>query len=257
MKNIFIRILILLSIPQSAFRQDSNDWPSSSFEHSYENANEKAGLEHYKSGHLQARGPITKSGSRDVVKVSENRKQVKETVYDRSGTWTVYYDSAVSIVRSTGKYTEGRKNGLWKLFSKNGNLRSEYTFVKDFVKTRVDIDNSGNRNVVVNRSDGTVFVQNNETLLFCFGLIPVVVMRWFGNLVIWNKIYRTNYIPGFAKFKKGEIDANVYCSIIFWWLKKEDDTDEIRTFKNIGNWISVLSLVALGTFATLLSMFGE
>jgi hypothetical protein len=53
--------------------------------------------------------------------------------------------------------------------------------------------------------------------------------------VVWNNIYKTNYIPGFGKFKAGELNANVYCMIIFWWLNRDTDGEKVMTFKKIGN----------------------
>lgn len=257
MTNRLTGILFLISVSNLTFGQDKSDWPSSEYEYISEDPDEKEGFEYYKSGHLYARGPLTISGSRDVVKVSESRRQVKEMVYHRSGLWTIYYDSIASIVLCIGEYTDNKKNGLWKVFDKRGGLLSEYTFYKDIIQSQIEFDEFGKRNVIVSRSNRTVFLLRNEILLFFLGLLPIVGVRSFWNIVVWNSIYKTNYIPGFGKFIVGELNANVYCMLIFWWLYRDTDSNKVRTFKKIGNWISGLSLLIFGLFITFLTMYGE
>src|SRR5687767_8974989 len=134
-----LRLFLLLLISNLTLGQGNWDWPSPNFEHSYESPDEKEGLEYYESGNLRARGPLKQSGLRNVVKTSENRRQVKETVYDRAGLWIVYYDSAIRVVRSTGEYVDGKKIGLWKVFDRQGNVRSEYTFYNDVIKKQIEV----------------------------------------------------------------------------------------------------------------------
>lgn len=233
--------------------QIDNDWPSKSAYHAYENPNQKEGTESYESGHLCAFGPLEKSGTEKVVKV--NGTEVTETIYKRAGTWTVYYDSSVRITRSIGQFINGKKNGDWKVFGKNGDLRSEYTFYNDLIKKQINVDKDGSRTAVINRSDGTMFYLDNVLLLFFLGLVPIVGIRPFWNLVVWNNIYKTKYIPGFSMFKKGELNANVYCAMIFWWLRDEKDSKKIKRLKRIGNSISAISVLIAGLFIIFLTMY--
>lgn len=256
-KNILVFGLLLLS--DLALGQVAKDWPSTTVSLSSEDSNQSEELEHYESGYVFAQGSLKKSGFRKVVKLTEDEGQVNDTIYDyfRVGIWTVYYDSTIKIVKSRGEYVDGKKNGLWKRFNKQGELCSEYVFVDDLIKTQIEIGRDGKRNVILNRSGVAIFFLNNKFLLFMLGLLPIVGIRSFWNIVVWNKIYRTNYIPGFTKFKKGEFNANFYSVIIFWWFKSDGDDSEIRMFKKIGNWISILSLFIFGVFVTLMSLASE
>jgi hypothetical protein len=135
-------------------------------------------------------------------------------------------------------------------------LKSEYAFGAVFLKVQPETEESDEQRTVVYRSDATVWVENNKTLLILIMLIPVGVIRFAWNVSTWNKIYKTHYLP-VSSLKKGEDNVHLYCFIIFWWLKSKGDTTVVRRYKRIGNWISAVSVIILGVGATLLRMYGE
>src|SRR5688572_25086813 len=152
---------VMLMTPGIVLAQGEIQWPYST-DYAQTAADAKEGVDHYESGNLFARGPITATGETRIVN-GNTRKEETYTLYERSGQWTIYYDSAVSIVKSTGPYDAGKKNGLWKVFDKKGRLKAEYVFVDDFVKIHAEFNESGERRTIVYLSDATVWVENNKT----------------------------------------------------------------------------------------------
>lgn len=246
MKKSFVAIFFL--IPCLACAQDADLWPVAEMWHSYEDSSVRETFENYNSGNVFARGPLTKSGEEEVIVSAKNMRKEKHTVYARTGVWTVYYDSSVSVILSQGTFVDGEKDGLWKVFDRQGNVIKEYVFDHDLVRQQTDIDATGNRKVVVERSDRALLFLRYELLFFFLGLGPIVGIRIIWNILTWNKIYGTNYIPGFQKFQKGGTSVNLFVTLIFWWIHKSEDTSEVTRYKTIGNWISVLSIIVFALF---------
>ena len=104
----------------------------------------------------------------------------------------------------------------------------------------------------IRQSIATLALENRVLLYFC-GLFPIMAIRTSWNLLTWNKIYGTKYVPGITQFKKSETNVKFYSALIFWWIFTEDDTRNIRAYKKIGNWISALSVIIFVVFIFILS----
>jgi len=87
------------------------------------------------------------------------------------------------------------------------------------------------------------FIENNETIYILIAVLPITFFRIGWNIITYNKIHSTNYVPGFQKWQKDGLFVNFYCTIIFWWIIKINDKDNVLLFKKIGNWISIISIL--------------
>src|SRR5690349_15464589 len=115
----FVLILPITCLLQIVVAQDP--WP---LEAAYivdiaDNRVDSIGEERYGSGHLRAQGPLKVIGTKKYYS-RDHREGIQRPVYERSGHWVVYYDSSVSIILSEGKFAEGKKDGPWKVFDRNG-----------------------------------------------------------------------------------------------------------------------------------------
>jgi len=273
-KNL-LTILIAFLIGHLVNGQDHRDWPSSLNYFSYgddmtsyqicagnevidrEIISETFGIEYYCNGNVHAEGPIKKLKSETVIYIKENNKKVLTTEYVRNGYWRVYFDSTSKILRSEGKFKDGEKHGKWTIYSESGKVLYEFDYLEGQLKSKIVRDQNGNLQTIIKRSDANLFVKRNEVVLILLGVLPIVLFRISWNILTYNKINNTNYIPMLQNWQKGGWSVNIYCTFIFWWVIKEEDKEEVQRFKRIGNWISVLSFVCLITVMLIFGLYGE
>lgn len=203
---------------------------------------ESLGREYYCSGNIHAEGPIKKVKS-DTVTYSYKDERFLRTEYIKDGYWTTYFDSTIQIVRSEGAFKNGEKEGEWIIYTVDQKPHFEFEFLQGRIKTKVKIGQNGNREAVIQRSDKALFVEDNTDLLLLIGLLPITLGRIGWNILTYNKVNNTSYIPLLQNLQKGGMSVNVYCTFIFWWVIKKDDNKEVEGYKRIANWISVLSVM--------------
>jgi hypothetical protein len=253
-------LLAMILIPGLVSAQDADFWLSSSFKLSSEDPNKKELIDYYYSDgnkNVFARGPVEKSGEETVIMAAENMRESKRTIYVRTGEWTIYYDSAVSVISARGTYDQGERHGEWKVFDRFGHIKTEYVFWRDVIQKQTDFDGAGNSNVAVNRSLSAVVFLKYFTVFLVISLLPITLFRIGWNILVWNKIYGTRYIPGFQDWQKGGRSVNMAATFIFWWIGKQEDSNTVKEYKRIGNWISVLSVILIVMFMCGVNAYGS
>lgn len=215
------------------------------------------GREYYCSGNFHAEGPIKKVKSDTVTHYSDKGEEALKTEYVRDGYWKTYFDSTVQVVRSEGAFKNGEKEGEWTIYTVDQKPHYEFEFSQGRIKTKVKIDQNGSRETIIQRSDKILFVEENRGLLVLIGLLPVLLGRIGWNILTYNKVNNTSYIPLFQDFQKGGTSVNVYCTFTFWWSIYKDDSKEIASYKRIANWISVLSVICFFLFMIIALVYGE
>ncbi|WP_338765602.1 hypothetical protein WAF17_01985 [Bernardetia sp. ABR2-2B] len=214
------------------------------------------GKEYYCNGNIHAEGEIKKLKSQTVIYPNEGNKKMLMTEYVRNGNWRVYFDSTLKVLRSEGSYKDGEKNGKWIIYSKLGNVLYEFDYLEGQLKSKVVVQQNGIRQTVFHRSHANLFVKRNEILLILIGILPIVLFRIGWNILTYNQINNTNYIPLFQNWQEGGFFVNIYCTFTFWWLIKKEDNKSIRKYKYIGNWISVLSIICFASVMIIFSLYG-
>lgn len=269
-KTLLYVILTFLSF-QAIKGQDHRDWPSSLNYYSLDDTlnstqicagigrkdreiiSETFGREYYCNGNVHAEGGLKKSRSRTIYYAGSDKKALS-TLYLRNGDWKVYFDSTKQILRSEGSYKEGEKDGKWMIYDKDGKTRFEIEFEEGQTKTKVKINQVGKREVIIQKSNLSLFVERNETLLTLLSLLPITLLRIGWNILTYNMVHGTSYVPFFQNWQKGGMEVNINSTIIFWWVIKSEDEKEVRRYKRIANWISIFSIICLAAFALLTSL---
>jgi hypothetical protein len=266
--------LIVLSA-NKAFSQIEGDWPSNlnyfveefdtigyqvcdGIERKHRVVISKSrGEEFYCDGALHATGSLVRLKSEHIIYANESNRRALVTEYIRDGVWKVYYDISPQTIRSEGNYADGMKEGIWNIYSIDGNIKYRIDYRNDVIKTKTEVDSKGNRNTLISKSDVEIFVGMNKVLLLLIGLIPITGFRITYNIKVYNKIYNTHYIPFLQDFQKGGSQVNLMCTVVFWWLIKADDTKSVVSYKKNANAISLFSIVCCIGVMLLLSLYGS
>jgi hypothetical protein len=171
--------------------------------------------------------------------------------FKRTGYWRVYFDTVPKIVRSEGFYRKGELDGLWKIYSITGHTLYECQFVEGILREKVVIDDKGYRHNEVHLSDIEVFMIKNRILLILLAVLPIIAIRFCFNVIVYNRMNGTKYIPFLQNWQPGGHYASIVCLITFWWSRNAEDSVVIRKLKNIANAVSATSVVVL-LFVTIL-----
>jgi hypothetical protein len=215
--------------------------------------NKRVGREYYCSGNLHAEGPLLSMGS--IISIDTNNMEHLETSYKREGLWKVYFDSSSPVVRSEGYYKNGKRDGNWNIYSRNGQLRYEFNYVNDLIKRKNYIDDQGNRQTLISLNDGNIFVLKHKALLI-FLLIAFTLFRSGVNRVTYNKIHNTKYLPGIYKFDPDNNWINFMCIFIFWWPYKISESQLLKKYKRRATLISIFSSAFVLVIIFLFIRFG-
>ncbi|RZK26428.1 MAG: hypothetical protein EOO43_02855 [Flavobacterium sp.] len=265
-----IAVIYLLTLTHIAYAQEHADWAFTylnyykSGDNSVSNqicsgvekkhrvvVSDTYGKEYYCSGNLHAEGSLKSYKSVTVIE-ADTEHEYLQTEYLRDGFWKVYYDSSIKILRSEGKYESGQQVGKWVIYYPNGKPKYLFEFSSGQTKTKIHIDENGNQELIIRRSEFNVLVEKFKILL-----ILLTVIRISYNIITYNQINDTKYIPFLQNWQKGGRDVNLYCTFTFWWLFHESDTPRIRSYKSTANWISILSVIWFGLMAIIFTLYGE
>lgn len=257
-RRIYIFSLLLFICIDFAVAQEDVDWPSSL---NYFTAGDEKisyqicideprkhrelisghhGIEYYCSGQLHAEGkvePVRKA--QFAVKAGQSVK----VEYRRTGYWRVYFDTLPKIVRSEGFYQNGKLDGLWKIYSSTGHTLYECHFVEGILREKILIDDKGFRQSVVSLLDIEVFMIRNGILLILLAVLPIIAIRFYFNVIVYNRINGTKYIPFLQNWQRGGHYASIICLFTFWWSRSAEDSPVMMKYKNMANMISVTSVV--------------
>lgn len=264
--------IIFLLLTDTVLSQQDGDWPSTL---NYIQDNEKRimeqgcvggamkhrevvsevfGKEYYCSGNVHAEGSIVLLNTQSYIDTNNKGGITKE--YGRVGHWKVYFDTSIQILRSQGEYRKGKMDGHWTIYSITGQPKYEYEFADGIVKQKIEIDNEGKRQTIVSLSDGDIFVIKYKTLLILLAVIPITLFRIGFNILTYNKIHNTKYIPMLQNWQKGGYMANFSSTFIFWWMSRNNDSETVKRYKKIANIISLISIACFVGVMTLFMIFG-
>lgn len=202
---------------------------------------EAFGKEYYCSGNIHAEGVLKKTTSREV---SYPKEEVM-TEYVRDGEWNTYFDSTTKVLRSKGSYQDGEKHGKWIVYSEDGKVLYNIEYSNGYLKSKIFTDRNGERKTVFQRSEMSLFATQYKTLLILGGILPIVLLRISWNILTYNKIHKTNYIPMLQNFQEGGFLVNIYSTFTFWWFIKKGDEEGVKKYKRIANVVSVFSIICL------------
>lgn len=260
-KNIF-NILLILFIITPGIAQDYNDFPSSLNYYSEDSSSimnqgcdekevphrvisndYKRGFEYYCSGNIQSTGPLylektEKFTYSDKPNITSIRKE-----FLRTGVWTIFYDSTVLIKRSEGNYSIGEKDGKWTVYNKNNSIKYQYEFDSGIIKTKIKHSKQGIKTTLIEKSSLDILISKNEILFILLGLLPITLLRISWNMMTFNRINNTQHFLLLAQWNKDAIGDSMMCWLIFWWIIKAKDSPQIKAFKKVGNWISIISII--------------
>ena len=269
-----VHILILTLISVLTFGQSTKDFPSTL---PYSTANNgvqiqilrtdsgdiklkhriliqpDSGIEYYPSGNVHATGSLVKSNEYSTRNIADSTIE-KITEYSRDGIWTMYFDTDSLIIRSQGKFVNGVKDGSWKFFKQKSSIPYlTRTYSKGIVKNEIYISDSGEILSQENKSNFELFLMTNKVLFILLAILPIVLIRITSNIITYNKINGTNYIPG---FQKGGVGVNLHSTVIFWWIYKSTDKPEILKSKKTSNIISIVSIIIFVSIMILFEIYG-
>ena len=77
------------------------------------------------------------------------------------------------------------------------------------------------------------FVNNHIAVFILAAVLPISLIRIVWNIITYNEINGTGYIPLFQNWQKGGNSVNMYCTFIFWWTLKDSDSITIKQCKKI------------------------
>lgn len=215
---------------------------------------ESFGKEYYCNGNIHAEGGIKKLKSEKSFHPNEGDKQILITEYVRHGKWKVYFDSTLKVLRSEGSYKDGEKNGKWVIYSESSKVLYEFDYLEGQIKSKIVVDKNGIRQTTIQKSDAHLFVKRNEILLILIGVLPIVLFRIGWNILTYNEINNTDYVPMFQNLQKGGGFVNIYCTFVFWWFIKKEDEKSVRNYKRIANFISVVSIICFASVMVIFSL---
>lgn len=217
----------------------------------------ETGVEYYTSGNIKAKGTLKRIRKYELQNQTDS---TSETIieYERHGYWTVYYDNDSLSIRSFGYYFEGEKNGKWSFYKLDSNL--PYLTIEyddDIISNKLYYSDSGEIIGSEYKTKFELFLIAHMNLILLIALIPITLLRILSNLVTYNKINKTDFLPfGWYKFTEGAPAVNFYTAIIFWWKTMDTDTLEIKRYKKTSNVISIISIVIFLSVLIILSIYG-
>ena len=266
-------LLLLLLFCQIAVAQDYEDWPfyvnyaskgnnnvvtrtcgGQEVKH-IEVVSETQGKEYYCSGNLHAEGTIRMLKSEIVYQADKSDEKVLSIEYVRDGDWKVYFNSPSKTLRSKGSYKSGKRHGEWFIYAKSGKVRYEFEFREGLLKTKTVVKEDGSQQTVIQKNEINLFVEKNMMLLIAIFILPINALRLFLNIHTYNEIYGTNYNPLVRGLKRGEQFTHLYCMLVFWWISKSDDTEEIKKLKRSSNRVSGIAVLCIAALTLILVLF--
>ncbi len=214
-----------------------------------------SGSEYNVSGNVHATGGLIKLREFTEHRMTDSTTE-RITEYTRDGLWTMYFDTDSLLVRSQGEFEQGKKTGVWKFYIEHSNqpylIR---TYAKGLIKNETSYSESGEIIKQESKSDFELFLIENYHLLILLALLPITLIRISSNIITYNKIYDTKYIPGVHKWQKGGFGVNLYTTFIFWWINQRSDESVIKKAKRISNIISIFSVIIFWGVMILLKIY--
>lgn len=267
-----ILLFIFILLPTITFSQQANDFPSDL--PYFKNNNIDTGAvycdgilqkhwqiigdsmvkEFYCDSNIHAEGPVFISNVTSYINPDNSKGISKE--YHKTGYWKVYFDSYDKIIRSEGSYKNGKMDGLWIIYYPNGKHNHEIIYSDDIIKQHTEIDESGKRTLIESNTDTTIFLIKNKSSLIILVLIPLMIVRPIVNIITYNKLNKTQYIPMFQNWQKGGWAVGLEMIMTFWWMPRKHETKEIKNYILSANIICFISVIITLGFIILYTFWG-
>lgn len=210
--------------------------------------------EFYCDGNIHAEGHVVVS---EIIRYkTQDNKDGIDINFGKEGNWKVYYDSYDKIIRSEGNYKNDKRDGAWTIYYPNGSHNHEIIYVDGIIKKHTEIDETGKSTILVSNSDTTIFIIKNESLLMFLLLFPLMLVRPVFNIITYNKVNKTNYIPMFQNWQRGGWSVGLEMVMTFWWMPRKHENKSVRNYIKIANTICIITIIMTLSFILLYTFWG-